>query len=146
MAEAKHKPLSFSTTMRNPVRIAWFLKCVQPYEGEILTNDIIYKIISNVIRNKLYFTVYEKKVYRLKNIFKSIDENFTDADIQEIISNSPQKHKEAGFDYLSICSCSIAEINSYPKGDISIFSHMEYHINQNSFCILYQVSNLEGRQ
>ena len=99
MAEAKHKPLSFSTTMRNPVRIAWFLKCVQPYEGEILTNDIIYKIISNVIRNKLYFTVYEKKVYRLKNIFKSIDENFTDADIQEIISNSPQKHKEAGFDY-----------------------------------------------
>lgn len=35
--EKEYKPLSFSTTMRNPARIADFLNCILPFEGQILT-------------------------------------------------------------------------------------------------------------
>lgn len=30
--EKEYKPLSFSTTMRNPARIVDFLKCILPFE------------------------------------------------------------------------------------------------------------------
>ena len=42
--KAERKPLSFSTTMRNPDRIAGFLDCLLPYENMILTSDVIEKI------------------------------------------------------------------------------------------------------
>jgi hypothetical protein len=41
---SEHKPLSFSTTMRNPARIADFLKCIAPFEGQMLTKDIIFEV------------------------------------------------------------------------------------------------------
>lgn len=96
MAKSKSKPLSFSTTMRNPERIAKFLNCVLPYENQILTNDVIMKIISNIIKSKLYKTNYENDVY--KEEFKDEEYHFTEEQIKEIIINSPQKHKEMGFD------------------------------------------------
>ncbi|MEG1010201.1 MAG: AlwI family type II restriction endonuclease, partial [Clostridia bacterium] len=98
MAKAKNKPLSFSTTMRNPERIAGFLSQLVEFENEILTTDVIYKIISNVIKNKLYYTMYEYRNPILKNIYESDELNFTDQQVKEIISNSPQNHKEAGFE------------------------------------------------
>ena len=55
MAKAKSKPLSFSTTMRNPNRIAGFLSQIVEFEGQILTSEIIYKVVHNVIKNKLYY-------------------------------------------------------------------------------------------
>ena len=55
MARAKSKPLSFSTTMRNPNRIAGFLSQIVEFEGQVLTSEVIYKIIHNVIKNKLYY-------------------------------------------------------------------------------------------
>ena len=57
MAKAKSKPLSFSTTMRNPNRIAGFLSQIVEFEGQILTSEIIYKVVHNVIKNKLYYTM-----------------------------------------------------------------------------------------
>lgn len=48
--EAEYKPLSFSTTMRNPLRIADFLKCILPYEGQTLTNEIIMSVASSLIK------------------------------------------------------------------------------------------------
>ena len=64
MAKSKNKPLSFSTTMRNPERIAKFLNCVLPYENQILTNEIIMRIVGNIIKSKLYKTNYENEVYK----------------------------------------------------------------------------------
>ena len=43
---SKAKPLSFSTTMRNPDRIALFLNQILPFENHILTDDIIMNIIT----------------------------------------------------------------------------------------------------
>lgn len=97
MAKEKNKPLSFSTTMRNPGRIANFLKCLLPYEGKILNNDIIDEIVQNIIKEKLYKPFYIGKKNELNKIFKN-EETFSESQIEEIIANSPQKHKEAGFD------------------------------------------------
>lgn len=94
---AEYKPLSFSTTMRNPKRIADFLNCMLPYEGQLLSNRVINQIAINLIRRKLYCPVYINRTPRLKAILDS-DEYFDISDVQEIMENSPQDHKEAGFE------------------------------------------------
>ena len=97
--KAESKPLSFSTTMRNPNRIVSFLKCVLPYENQILTHDVIMKVIHNAIKEKLYTPVIVNKTPDLVAILKSEDEKYSDKQIHFIIEMSPQKHKEAGFEY-----------------------------------------------
>lgn len=96
---SKAKPLSFSTTMRNPDRIALFLKQILPFENHILTDDIIMDIVRNIIKNKLYKPYYIDRNSNLKKVYYSEDLSFSDDQVDEIIINSPQKHKEAGFSY-----------------------------------------------
>lgn len=98
MAKAKYKPLSFSTTMRNPERIASFLKCIVPYEHKILTNDIINEVVCDVIGNKLYKPTYVNNVVRYKAIWMNEEKVFSKTQLLDIIKNSKQQHKEAGFD------------------------------------------------
>jgi len=96
--QKEYKPLSFSTTMRNPARIAEFLKCILPYEGQILTSDIIHNVAVNLIIAKLYYTEkYEMKVPEYRDIYKNEELAFTREQAEDIIENSPQDHKEAGF-------------------------------------------------
>ncbi len=96
---AERKPLSFSTTMRNPDRIAGFLDCLLPYENMTLTSELINKIIKNILANKLYKTMYQIKNPRYKNIYYNENEKYTNDDLDDIIKYSPQQHKEAGFNY-----------------------------------------------
>ena len=96
---AERKPLSFSTTMRNPDRIAGFLDCLLPYENMILTSDVINKIIKKVLANKLYKTMYQTRNPRYKDIYYDEDKKYSDDDLIDIIEHSPQQHKEAGFDF-----------------------------------------------
>ena len=92
------KPLLFSTTVRNPERIKDYVKIISNYQGKVLNNDIIMKIIADIIKNKLYYTQkYEQKNKQLWEIYNS-DKEFSDEQVQDIIINSPQIHKEAGFD------------------------------------------------
>lgn len=95
--DAEYKPLSFSTTMRNPSRIADFLKCILPYEGQTLTNEIIMSVATSLIKKKLYKPMYIGRTPRLKSILNE-EREFSDSEVNEIIQNSPQNHKEAGFD------------------------------------------------
>lgn len=99
MAEAKRKPLSFNTTLRNPERIAGFLSVINQYEGQILTNDLIEKICCDVLIKKLYATNAIKANHTWKTIYESNEEIFTYSQAKSILIASPQKHKEAGFDY-----------------------------------------------
>lgn len=95
----EYKPLSFSTTMRNPARIAAFLNCILPFEGQILTSHIIHEVAVNLISEKLYYTEkYEMKVSEYKEIYRNDDLSFTREQVEDIIANSPQDHKEAGFE------------------------------------------------
>ena len=93
----EYKPLLFSTTVRNPGRIKEYVKILSKFQGEILDNNVIMNIIKEIIKNKLYYTRYEKNNVTLWEIFLS-DNNFTNDQVQQIIFNSPQNHKEAGFD------------------------------------------------
>lgn len=98
MAKAISKPLSFSTTIRNPHRIADFLFCLKPFNNKILTNNLIYEIIKVVLGRKIYHTMPEVRDPELNKIFIG-DGVFSDEQLERIIKLSPQKHKEAGFDY-----------------------------------------------
>ncbi len=93
----EYKPLSFSTTMRNPARIAAFLNCILPYEGQVLTNAVIDQVAINLIRKKLYVPVAVNKNPAWKAILVS-DEEFDVATAMAIKEASPQQHKEAGFE------------------------------------------------
>lgn len=97
--KAVSKPLSFSTTMRNPNRIVSFLNCLLPYENQILTHDVIMKVVHNAIKEKLYTPVIVNRTPDLLCILKNDDEKYSDKQIDFIIERSPQKHKEAGFAY-----------------------------------------------
>lgn len=96
MEASKAKPLSFSTTIRNPERIPNFLRCILPFEGKILTSEIIHEVVKNLIREKEYTPMYVKRTPNLKAIAQSED-YYNDSQLELIIKESPQKHKEAGF-------------------------------------------------
>lgn len=95
--QKEFKPLSFSTTMRNPARIADFLNCILPFEGQMLTEQIIHEVAVKLISQKLYKPTFIGTDPRLKAIYSSED-NFSVDDAEFIIKNSPQQHKEAGFE------------------------------------------------
>lgn len=99
MAVSKAKPLSFSTTIRNPERIPDFLRCILPYEGKTLTSEVIHDVIKNVIREKEYTPMFVSRTPELKEILKDEEAVFSDKQLEFIIEKSPQKHKEAGFEY-----------------------------------------------
>ena len=97
MSKARPKPLSFNTTMRNPDRLEKFLEILAKYEGQILSNSIIFDVCYELIMRKLYVTMTQKRVLEWKNILYS-EENYTQEQAVEIIQLTPQKHKEKGFD------------------------------------------------
>lgn len=93
--KSEFKPLLFTTTLRSPERLKWFLGILKNYNGKLLTNDLAKIISGEVIRNGLYeptnLSVSVKRKIRAKELL-------TDDEIKEILSNNPQNHKEAGFD------------------------------------------------
>ena len=91
------KPLSFSTTMRNPERIVDFLKYLLPFEGQKLDNNIIDQVVISLIQNKIYKPTIINKVAKYRTAFNA-SEPFSRKMAEEIMQKSPQKHKEAGFD------------------------------------------------
>lgn len=97
MRKAEQKPLSFSTTMRNPERIALFVNCIKEFDGQVLTSELINRIVKKVIKNKLYKPMYIDKNLELKTIYQNENDTFNDVQLNDIILNTPQKHKEAGF-------------------------------------------------
>lgn len=97
--KAQNKPLSFSTTMRNPERMAGFLNCIKPFEGKKLTNTVIMDIVRKIVKEKYYTPMYVNRTSELKIIWKDEDKKFSNKQLEEIIINAPQDHKEKGFDH-----------------------------------------------
>lgn len=91
---SEYKPLLFTTTIRNPERLKWFLGVLKDYNGQVLTNELAEIISGELIRIGLY------KPTRLTNITKKkINEKnpLTDAEVVKVLKDNPQNHKEAGF-------------------------------------------------
>jgi hypothetical protein len=68
------------------------------FNNQILTNEIIDKVIFEIVAKKLYIPQYARRNLRLKKLADLEDVRFSDTDTADIIRNSPQNHKEAGFD------------------------------------------------
>ena len=91
---SEYKPLLFTTTLRNPERLKWFLGVLRNYNGQILTNELAEGIAGDLIRIGLY------KPIKLTDIVKKkikTKEPLTDKEVQTVLKNNPQNHKEAGF-------------------------------------------------
>lgn len=64
-----------------------------------LTSDVIHRVVKNLIREKEYTPLFVQRTSELRAIWDSLDDSFTDEQLELIITESPQKHKEKGFDY-----------------------------------------------
>jgi hypothetical protein len=99
MARNIRKPLSFTTTLRNPSRIPVFLQCILPYEEQVLTNEVIYKIVRTAIARRLYSPLKAWKARPdLYEKFSDSSCEFQITELNQIMDLAPQNHKEAGFD------------------------------------------------
>lgn len=99
MASRKRKPLSFSTTLRNPERIASFLAVLSMYEGQVLNNQVIENIACQVLVKKLYKPTSVKSNPVFSNIYESEEKTLSIKQARQLLLDNPQKHKEKGFDY-----------------------------------------------
>lgn len=64
-----------------------------------MTSAVIHKVVKNLIREKEYTPMFVLRTPELRAIRDSFDNSFTDEQLEWIIAESPQKHKEKGFDY-----------------------------------------------
>jgi hypothetical protein len=101
----EYKPLLFTTTVRNPKRIKALLNILKSYNGEILTDELAKKIMGELMRYGLYRPVNASKSiinkWGLKRISNSSEigkQLLTDEEVEELIEENPQNHKEAGFE------------------------------------------------
>ncbi len=91
---AEYKPLLFTTTLRSPERLKWFLGVLKEYNGQILTDNLAEKIAGELIKIGLYKPI--KLTETIKNKIK-IKEPLTDKEVAKVLRDNPQNHKEAGF-------------------------------------------------
>jgi hypothetical protein len=92
--ESEYKPLLFTTTLRNPERLKWFLGVLKDYDGKILDDRLAEKISGEIIRVGLYKPTNISAVVKKKI---EIKEPLSDSEVKKVLEDNPQNHKEAGF-------------------------------------------------
>lgn len=101
MATPQYKPLLFTTTMRNPARLKQMLFVLNKFDGQILDDTLAQNIVAECIRYGIYRPI--KKSISIKRKWSTSPrgmfskELLTNDEVNYIIRNNPQKHKEAGF-------------------------------------------------
>lgn len=93
--ESEYKPLLLTTTLRNPERIKTFLAIIAKYNGQLLTNDVIDKIVFDLVSAKEYIPVYVNRCLDLKSQLQS-EEPFSVADTKRIIKIVLKNIKKLG--------------------------------------------------
>ena len=83
--------------MRNPERMKDFLTILKEYNGKVLTNTLIFDVVKGLIKNGFYETMYMRRTKEIEDKVKN-GEELTNSELEQIIKNSPQEHKEAGFE------------------------------------------------
>lgn len=101
MAILSYKPLLFTTTMRNPQRLKAMLWVLKKFDGQILDDDLATQIVGETIRYGLYRPMRKIDSVKAKWLNASMgefgNELLSDAEVDFMIANNPQEHKEAGF-------------------------------------------------
>lgn len=100
--KSEYKPLLFTTTVRNPARVKSLLYILKQYDKNILTDDLAQDIMGELIKHGLYRPtkgLTEEIKRKLKGTKKGefANELLTDEEVESLIKQNPQNHKEAGF-------------------------------------------------
>lgn len=99
--ELEYKPLLYTTTVRNPERMKALLFILEKFNSRKLNDRTATEVVAETIRYGLYRPM--NKTERIKNKWKSTplgtfaEEILTDAEVDFMLRNNPQNHKEAGF-------------------------------------------------
>ena len=97
----EYKPLLYTTTMRNPGRLKYMLYVLNKFEGQVLNDTLATKICGETIRYGLYRPM--KKLLSVKQKWQTSDQGefseelLTPQEVELMMQNNPQSHKEAGF-------------------------------------------------
>ncbi len=100
---AEYKPLLYTTTVRNPERVKYFLYVFAKFDGKVLTDDLATEIVGETIRYGLYRPM--KRTMAINKKWKNSPQGtfgeqiLSDEEVAYIIENNPQQHKEAGFEW-----------------------------------------------
>lgn len=109
MAQAKYKPLLFTTTIRNPERFKDFMYILFKYNGQVLTEKIIEAVEKDIFTVGLYrptkrIPASVKQKWSTTSTGEFAEEALTSNEAKTVYDNNdPQKwddikgHKEAGF-------------------------------------------------
>ena len=108
--QEQYKPLLFTTTMRNPDRIKYFLNVLLHYNGQVLTDKLATQIMGDCIKIGIYRPM--KKTNEIKAKWSTISSPepaelvLSDKEVNWILANNLNikngkiiKPKMAGFDY-----------------------------------------------
>ena len=97
----EYKPLLYTTTMRNPGRLKYMLYVLNKYDGQVLDDNLATKICGETIRYGLYRPM--KKLLSVHQKWQTSDQGefseelLTPQEVDLMMRNNPQSHKEAGF-------------------------------------------------
>lgn len=95
---ANFKPLSFTTTVRNPERIKFFIKVLEKFEGEKLTNSLSTRILLELICEKIIRPDQGFRRYsNLKTKYFS-NEKFSIDEAKKLLEATTPAKKQRGFD------------------------------------------------
>jgi len=99
--QSEYKPLLYTTTMRNPGRLKFMLYILNRFEGQVLDDELATKICGETIRYGLYRPMKKLPSVQLKwqtsDQGEFSDELLTPHEVELMMRNNPQSHKEAGF-------------------------------------------------
>lgn len=99
--KAKYKPLLYTTTVRNPERVKALLYILRKFNGRILDDSLATAIVAETIRYGLYRPLKQSASIKVKWASTQkgyfAEELLSDEEVEYIIWNNPQQHKEAGF-------------------------------------------------
>lgn len=97
----EYKPLLYTTTMRNPGRLKYMLYVLNMFDGQVLNDRLATRICGETIRFGLYRPM--KKLPSVLQKWQTSDQGefseelLTGQEVELMMRNNPQSHKEAGF-------------------------------------------------
>lgn len=101
MRKPEYKPLLYTTTVRNPARVKALLYILQQYNQQELTDNLAKDIVANLIRHGLYRPLNAseqvKEKWASSNKGSFARELLTLEEVERLMIDNPQNHKEAGF-------------------------------------------------
>ena len=96
--QPEYSPLLFTTTLRSPERIKYFLKVIEKYNDQVLDDNLAIRIMQDCVKEKIYYSVKAFPEFPdYKEAYHSHDE-ITEDMAKKVVTKIKQDHKQRGFE------------------------------------------------